>query len=355
MVSAQPAENRTLPALFGAQVARRPDATALTAESGSMSYAELDARVARAAAVLHDRGVRRGTPVGVCLERGTAVIVAMLAVMRAGGVYVPLDPAYPAERLRYMTDDSGIGLVITQPSVAERVPDGPRRLLLAELDDPATAGAPAVELGPDDAAYMIYTSGSTGRPKGVVVTHRGIADLARTQRERMEVTPDSRVLQFASPSFDAAVFEVTKSLLNGAALVVLDRGGLAGAELTRAMRDFEVTHATLPPAVLPTMDPEELPGLAALMVAGEACPGELVDLWSRGRRMYNGYGPTEATVCATMSTPMSGSGTPPLGTSVEGTEVYVLDARLRPVPAGATGELYIAGEAWPAATGAAPT
>ncbi|MFJ8663640.1 amino acid adenylation domain-containing protein [Streptomyces sp. NPDC093795] len=344
MASAQHAEYRTLPALFGAQVARRPDATALMAESGSMSYTELDARVGRAAAVLHGHGVRRGTPVGVCLERGTALVVSMLAVMRAGGVYVPLDPAYPVERLRYMTDDSGIGLVITQPSVAEVVPDGPQRLLVADLDDAARADAPAVELGPDDAAYMIYTSGSTGRPKGVVVTHRGIADLSRTQRERMEVTPDSRVLQFASPSFDAAVFEVTKSLLNGAALVVLDRGGLAGAELAQALRDFEVTHATLPPAVLPTMNPEDLPGLTALMVAGEACPGELVDLWSRGRRMYNGYGPTEATVCATMSEPMSGSGTPPLGVSVEGTEVYVLDERLRPVPAGATGELYIAGE-----------
>ncbi|MEU9983526.1 amino acid adenylation domain-containing protein, partial [Streptomyces sp. NPDC050856] len=344
MVPAQHAESRTLPALFGAQVAHRPDATALMAESGSTSYAELDARVARAAAVLHGHGVRRGTPVGVCLERGTALVVSMLAVMRAGGVYVPLDPAYPAERLRYMTDDSGIGLVITQPSVADRVPDGPGRLLLADLDDAPAAGAPAPELGPDDAAYMIYTSGSTGRPKGVVVTHRGIADLARTQRERMEVTPGSRVLQFASPSFDAAVFEVTKSLLNGAALVVLDRGGLAGAELAGALRDFEVTHVTLPPAVLPTMDPEGLPGLAALMVAGEACPGELVDLWSRGRRVYNGYGPTETTVCATMSAPMNGSGTPPLGVAVEGTEVYVLDDRLRPVPAGATGELYIAGE-----------
>ncbi|MEV2200359.1 amino acid adenylation domain-containing protein [Streptomyces fradiae] len=344
MAFAQHAENRTLPALFGAQVARRPDAIALMAESGSMCYAELDARVARAAAVLHGRGVRRGTLVGVCLERGTALIVSMLAVMRAGGVYVPLDPAHPEERLRYMADDSGLGLVVTQPSVAGRLPDRVRRVLLTDLDDAAAADAPAPELGPDDAAYMIYTSGSTGRPKGVVVTHRGIADLSRTQRERMEVTPGSRVLQFASPSFDASVFEVTKSLLNGATFVVLDRGGLAGAELTRVLRDFRVTHATLPPAVLPTMNPDDVPGLTALMVAGEACPGELVDLWSRGRRVYNGYGPTEATVCATMSAPLGGSGTPPLGVPVEGTRVYVLDDTLRPVPAGATGELYIAGE-----------
>ncbi|MFI9000578.1 amino acid adenylation domain-containing protein [Streptomyces sp. NPDC053541] len=353
MVPVPHAENRTLPALFGAQAARRPDAPALAAETGTTSYAELDARVTRAAAALHGHGVRRGTLVGVCLERGVELVVSLLAVMRAGGVYVPLDPAYPAERLRYMVDDSGLGLVVTQPSVADRVPDGPRRLLAAELDGPegpegpeggAAGEVPDPGTGPDDAAYMIYTSGSTGRPKGVVVTHRGVADLARTQRDRMGVTPASRVLQFASPSFDAAVFEITKSLLNGATLVVLGRGGLAGAELTRALREFEVTHATLPPAVLPTMDPGELPGLTALMVAGEACPGELVDLWARGRSMFNGYGPTETTVCATMSAPMSGSGTPPLGDPVDGTEVHVLDERLRPVPAGAVGELYVAGE-----------
>ncbi|XIE81104.1 AMP-binding protein [Streptomyces sp. SBR177] len=133
MVPVPHAENRTLPALFGAQAARRPDAPALAAETGTTSYAELDARVTRAAAALHGHGVRRGTLVGVCLERGVELVVSLLAVMRAGGVYVPLDPAYPAERLRYMVDDSGLGLVVTQPSVADRVPDGPRRLLAAEL------------------------------------------------------------------------------------------------------------------------------------------------------------------------------------------------------------------------------
>ncbi|GAA2931350.1 amino acid adenylation domain-containing protein [Streptomyces enissocaesilis] len=349
MASARNAENRTFQELFGAHVAHRPDAVALVSESGTMSYAELDERVARVASALRARGVRRGTLVGVCLERGAGVVVCALAVMRTGGVYLPLDPKYPLERLQYMVDDSGVGTVITQSSLAAAVPRTDRRLVLDELagdtaDDAVPDTAPVAECGPDDAAYMIYTSGSTGRPKGVVVTHRGIADLARTQRERMLVTPDSRVLQFASPSFDAAVFELTMSLLNGAALVALSQDRLAGDELARAIRDFQVTHATLPPAVLPTMSPEDVPTLAVLMVAGEACPGELVDLWSRERRMYNGYGPTETTVCATMSEPMSGRGTPPLGTDVEGTEVYLLDDHLRHVPAGSTGELYIAGE-----------
>ncbi|PLW72727.1 Non-ribosomal peptide synthetase module, partial [Streptomyces sp. DJ] len=209
----------------------------------------------------------------------------------------------------------------------------------------AGAAAQEVPLGPDDAAYVIYTSGSTGRPKGVVVTHRGIADLARTQRVRMNVRPESRVLQFASPSFDAAVFELCMALLNGAALVAPDRPvGLAGGELADALRRHRITHVTLPPAVLPTVPSTDLPDLVSMMVAGEACSGELAGLWSQGRDLFNGYGPTETTVCATMSEPLNGDGTPPLGTAVDGTAVRLLDAHLRPVPPGATGELYVAGE-----------
>src|SRR5690606_32489462 len=208
----------------------------------------------------------------------------------------------------------------------------------------ASAPAPRFDLGLDDAAYVIYTSGSTGTPKGVVVTHRGIAALARTQRVRMRVRSDSRVLQFASPSFDASVFEVCMALLNGAALVVQPRERLLGDALVRTLRGHRITHVTLPPAVLPGLSPEGLDDLESLMVAGEACPGELVDLWSRGRCVFNGYGPTESTVCATMSAPLSGAGRPPIGRAVDGTSVYVLDDALRPVGAGVSGELYIAGE-----------
>ncbi|PLW74220.1 non-ribosomal peptide synthetase, partial [Streptomyces sp. DJ] len=357
----------TLVGLFAEQVALRPDAVAVAVADadadadadgrGELTYAELDARSDRIARALLDLGVTRGSFVGVCLERGPDLTASFLGAVKAGAAYLPLDPEYPAERLQYMVDDSGVEVVITQRSVADGVPATPRRLLLDDLPDPQGSQEPQESQDPqggdaaprvlpalDDAAYVIYTSGSTGRPKGVVVTHRGIADFARTQRTRLNVRPESRVLQFASPSFDATVFELCMSLLNGATLVVPTRARLVGDELARVLREQRVSHALLPPAVLPTLSASELPGLTHLMVGGEACSGELAGLWSQGRDLHNCYGPTETTVCATMSEPLNGDGTPPLGTAVDGTAVRLLDAHLRPVPPGATGELYVAGE-----------
>ncbi|MDE3722560.1 amino acid adenylation domain-containing protein [Nocardiopsis sp. N85] len=347
MSSPQAPAARTFPELFAARAARRPEATALVTESGTLTYASLAELVERRARGLLLHGVRPGDIVGVHLERGRDTVVSLLAIMRAGAAHLPLDPAYPAERLAYMITDSGAGTVITANAVSTPLPDGVRALTTAEADAGAgavgnTAPTDARPL-PDDIAYVIYTSGSTGRPKGVLVTHRGIGDLAATQRVRMEVTVDSRILQFASPSFDASVFEVCMALLNGAALVVLPRPRLLGEELISSLREHRITHVTLPPAVLPGLSPTDLTGLRAVMVAGEACPSEIVNLWSRGRRMYNGYGPTETTVCATMSAPLSGNDVPPIGRAVDGTTVHVLDERLRPVPEGGIGELYISG------------
>ncbi|MEU1352294.1 amino acid adenylation domain-containing protein, partial [Streptomyces sp. NPDC005795] len=202
------------------------------------------------------------------------------------------------------------------------------------------------ETGPEVAvdirhpAYVIYTSGSTGRPKGVVVSHAGVAGLVATQVDRLGVKPGSRVLQFASPSFDASFWDLCSALLTGAALV------LAPAETPLdALTDpsLAVTHVTLPPSALAALDTAALTA-TTLVVAGEACPPELVERWVPGRRMINAYGPTETTVCATMSDPLSpGSGVPPIGRAVAGFRVYVLDERLRLVPPGVEGELYVAG------------
>ncbi|RCV59894.1 non-ribosomal peptide synthetase [Marinitenerispora sediminis] len=339
---AVPGAARPVPDLFDERVLAGPEGTALVTESGTLSYAELRDRVDRLAVVLVESGITRGAFVGVCVHRGAESVVAPLAVMRAGGVYLPLDPAHPRRRLEYMLADSGARLLLAQGRLLDAPPEGVRRIPVERADD--TAARPVrADLGPDDAAYLIYTSGSTGRPKGVVVPHRGVADLARTQRERMRVRPDSRVLQFASPGFDAAVFELCMALLNGAALVVPPRERLLGDALARTLREHRVTHAVLPPAVLPGLPGADLPDLGTMMVAGEACPGELADTWSRGRVLLNGYGPTETTVCATMSAPLSGGGTPPLGRAVDGTAVYVLDAGLRPVGPGGVGELYVGG------------
>ncbi|MFJ6598855.1 amino acid adenylation domain-containing protein, partial [Streptomyces violaceusniger] len=202
-----------------------------------------------------------------------------------------------------------------------------------------------VPLSVDHPAYVIYTSGSTGRPKGVVVTHRGLASFCGTEAERFFVTPDSRVLQFASPSFDAAVLEVCMALPHGAALVVPPPGPLVGDALTDVLGGQRITHALIPPAALAGVTPAGLTDFRTLVVGGEACPAELVERWSPGRRMVNAYGPTESTVAATTSGPLiPGAGAPPIGRPVWNTSALVLDERLRLAPVGVVGELYIAGE-----------
>ncbi|MBL1121172.1 AMP-binding protein, partial [Streptomyces sp. 110] len=205
--------------------------------------------------------------------------------------------------------------------------------------------APVVSVSVDDVAYVIYTSGSTGRPKGVAVTHRGIGNLVSAQIDRFEVGADARVLQLASLSFDASVWEMFMALLSGAALVVADPDRLPpNGSLGATATAMGVTHMTVSPSVLATV--EELPGsLGTVVVASEVCPPGLVERWAPGRRMVNAYGPTEVTVCATMSEPLeaSGSGPVPIGRPITNTRAFVLDELLHPVPAGVLGELYIAG------------
>jgi len=190
---------------------------------------------------------------------------------------------------------------------------------------------------------VIYTSGSTGTSKGVVVTHAGLSALAAAQVERFGVTRRSRVLQFATLSFDAAVSEMLMALSSGAALVLAPAQALSGEALHRLLVEQRISHATIPPAVLATLERTEDLSLECLVVAGEACPPALIAQWSPGLRMINAYGPTESTVCATMSAPLQGEVTAPIGTPIGGTRVYVLDAALEPVPVGVSGELYISG------------
>ncbi|MER6031537.1 amino acid adenylation domain-containing protein [Streptomyces sp. NPDC001851] len=193
-------------------------------------------------------------------------------------------------------------------------------------------------------AYVIYTSGSTGRPKGVVVSHTGIASLSAAQQDLFDVGPGARVLQFASPSFDAAAWELVMALTTGATLVMAPPARLAAGEpLAELLAEQRVTHATLPPALLAELPPGALPPGMTLVVAGEACAPEQVGRWSAGRRMVNAYGPTETTVCATASRPLSGAVSPPIGGPIVNARVHVLDAGLRPVPDGVAGELYVSG------------
>ncbi|UYB44836.1 amino acid adenylation domain-containing protein [Streptomyces sp. Je 1-4] len=338
----------TMPELFETWVANDPQAPAVVFEDLVLSYAEVAERANRLARLLVQQGVGPERVVALAVPRSPEMVVAALAVHKAGGAYLPVDPEYPAERIAYMLDDARPTCLLTLTGVALPETGCPRLL----LDDPAVVAAlneqPATPLAPraglQHPAYVIYTSGSTGRPKGVEVTHAGVASLAATHAEAFAVGPRSRVLQFASLSFDAAAWELIMALTTGAALVVAPAPRLApGEPLARLLAEQRVTHATLPPAALGVMAPDSLPAGMTLVVAGEACAPELVGRWSAGRRMVNAYGPTEATVCATMSEPLSGAQVPPIGGPILNARVYVLDASLRPVPAGVAGELYVTG------------
>ncbi|MGN9908427.1 amino acid adenylation domain-containing protein [Phytohabitans sp. LJ34] len=308
----------SFPELVARRAAATPGAVAVVDGPRRLDYAALDAWADRLAHHLAGAGVRPGAVVALRAPRGVENVVGMLGVMRARAVYLPVDPDYPAERIAALLADAGPVLTLTPPRVR------------AVRDAPAPPPSPPP--GPDDPAYLVYTSGSTGRPNGVLVPHRGLAGLAAAQIERFGIAPGGRVLQFASPSFDAAVAEVVTTLVAGATLVIAPLDGA------------DVTHVTLPPSVLATLRRGDLPETATLVVAGEACPPELVARWAPGRRMVNAYGPTEATVCATMSQPLSiEDGAPPIGRPIAGTGAYVLDAALRPLPPGVAGELYLAG------------
>ena len=306
--TARAVPSATLPELFAAQVARTPDAVAVVFEDQSLTYGELDAGANQLAHHLRALGVGPETVVGLCVERSPEMLIGLIGILKAGGAYLPLDPDYPHERLAFMLEDGRAPVLITQSAVLDRLPANGARIVRLDADWPAIAAqpisAPALALDPHNTAYVIYTSGSTGTPKGVAVTHGGIPNLAAAQIDRFAIGPEARVLQFASPSFDAAISEIATVLISGATLI-LPTAERSGEVLASLIRQQKVSHATLAPVLLTGL-PEDL-SLATLVVAGDACSPDVVARWSPGRRMINAYGPTETTVCATMSEPLVGA------------------------------------------------
>ncbi|HEX8276433.1 MAG TPA: amino acid adenylation domain-containing protein, partial [Longimicrobiaceae bacterium] len=356
--------------LFAAQAERTPEALAVVSGEDTLTYGELDTRADRLARRLVGLGAGLEVRVGVCMERSAGMVVAMLAVLRAGAAYLPLDPAYPAERLAYMLADSGARVLVTQAALRGLLPaEGVRTVLVdgsgsaeyevrstlhtAESADDGSSSAlshsrtPALphSPSPDSAAYVIYTSGSTGRPKGVVVTHANAANLLPRAVRTFGAEPGGAVLQTASMSFDASLLEVFVALLSGAALHVADRETvLAPERLAALLRERQIGVWVSTPALLDSVPEADLPALRTISTGGERCSSETAARWSRGRRLVNMYGPTETTIYTTAHECAPGvAEAPPIGRPVEGARVYVLDPWGEPAPVGVPGELYVAG------------
>ena len=343
-------EDKCIHQLFEEQVERTPNAVAVVFEREQLTYQQLNQRANQLAGHLIQLGVGPDVLVGLCIERSLEMIVGLLAILKAGGAYVPIDPAYPGERISFILEDAAVSVLLTQQSLVETLPLSTAKLLC--LDALGAAVALESEKNPnsgaiaDNLAYIIYTSGTTGKPKGVLLNHRGLCNLATTQSKLLQVGGDSRFLQFASLSFDVSISEIFITLTSGASLYLARRESLIpGLQLIQLLRDRGITHADLPPSALAVMPEAELPSLQVIIVGGEACPPDLAEKWSPGRRFFNAYGPTESTVSATIAeyNPNSHSQKLPIGRAIANTQVYILDRHLQPIPVGIPGELYIGG------------
>ncbi|AVH63712.1 non-ribosomal peptide synthetase [Nostoc sp. 'Peltigera membranacea cyanobiont' N6] len=334
--------------LFEEQSLRTPEAVAVVFENQQLTYHELNCRANQLAHYLRSNGVGADVLVGICVERSLEMLVGLLGILKAGGAYVPLDPEYPQDRLKFMLEDAQVPVLISQQRLLDRLPEYQGKLIC--LDEVWSEilqnkqNNPIEVVTPTDLANVIYTSGSTGKPKGVMVEHSGLCNLAQAQIQAFGLDGDSRVLQFASFSFDACISEILMALGSGARLYLGTKDSIMpGMPLIERLKNDAITHVTLPPSALAILPVEELSTLQAIVVAGEACPVELMRQWSKGRNFFNAYGPTEASVCAAIAkcTPLDQKTS--IGRPIDNTQIYILDQNLQPVPVGVPGELHIGG------------
>ncbi|WP_433671224.1 amino acid adenylation domain-containing protein [Nocardia sp. CA-136227] len=353
-VSGDPAvPERVLPELLAATHARDPGAVAVECGDRQWTYDELDMESNRLARTLIGLGAGPETNVAIGLPRCYESVLAVWAVAKSGAAFVPVDPRTPGERVEHMLADSGVAVGITLSEWKDRLPGSVRWLVLDDPDfaaevarSPALPVTDAERIRPvrlDHPMYVIYTSGSTGVPKGVVVSHRGLANLAAEQCSRFDIGPGARVLHAASPIFDAAILELLWAFASGGRLVIAPPAVLGGIELAQLISQHAVTHAALTPTALGTVDPAGLRHLGTVVIGGEAPPPGLVSRWAPGRKLFNTYGPAEATIQTDAGAPMVPGETATIGGPIRGVGEIVLDAWLRPVPVGVVGELYLTG------------
>ncbi|MEW6732927.1 MAG: amino acid adenylation domain-containing protein, partial [Acidobacteriota bacterium] len=342
------AQDRCIHELFEQQVTQTPDATAVIFNREILTYRELNEEANQLAHYLRRLGVGPEVLVGICLPRSFDMVIAILAVLKAGGAYVPLDPSYPRKRLLFMLNDCQSLVLLTQQGLLEEWQESNTHVVCLDLLTEALLAENKENLIgyaiSSNLAYVIYTSGSTGWPKGVMLTHQGVCNLAKVEIESFQLHPHSRVLQFASLSFDASVWELCMALLAGATIcLATPEQLLPGLHLSNTLHDYSITIATFPPSALAVMPVEEFSALETIIIAGETCPANIVSEWSTGRRFFNAYGPTEVTVCASFGECNKNEPSTSIGRPIANTEIYILDRQGEVVPIGVCGEIYIGG------------
>ncbi|PBA40961.1 non-ribosomal peptide synthetase [Mycobacterium avium] len=334
----------SIPQAFAEHVQRTPDAVAVTFGATSLTYAQLDEASNRLGHLLADHGVGPGDCVAVMFPRCADAIVSMLAVLKTGAAYVPIDPAHASSRMDFVLADAAPSAVITTSDLRSRLDD--HDLLVIDVHDPAVEAQPGTALpwpAPENTAYIIYTSGTTGTPKGVAIPHLNVTWLIESLDAGLP--PGNVWTQCHSSAFDFSVWEIFGALLRGRRLLVVPESVASSPEDFHALLVAEqVSVLTQTPSAVAMLSPEGLES-TALVVAGEACPTDVVDRWAApGRVMLDAYGPTETTVCASISTPLkAGDPVVSIGSPIAGAAMFVLDKWLQPVPAGVVGELYLAG------------
>ncbi|MCF6674112.1 non-ribosomal peptide synthetase, partial [Mycobacterium avium] len=333
----------SVPELFATQVARAPQDVALVCEGRSLTYRQLDEASNRLAHLLAGLGAGPGQSVALLFSRSAEAVASILAVLKTGAAYLPIDPAAPETRIGFMLADAKPVAALSTAELAGRL-EG-HGMTVIDVNDPRIQDRPATALpvpAADGVAYVIYTSGTTGVPKGVAVTHRNVTQLLGSLDAGLP--PAGVWSQCHSYAFDVSVWEIFGALLRGGRLVVVPEDVTrAPEELHDVLVNEQVSVLTQTPSAVAMLSPQGLESVS-LVVVGEACPAEVVDRWSPGRVMVNAYGPTETTMCVAISAPLApGMGSPPIGVPVDGAGLFVLDAWLRPVPPGVVGELYVGG------------
>lgn len=333
---------------FQHHVARAPDSVALVVEGRETTYGKLHRKSNQLARKLRDIGVKPGTTVAICLPRSEHLLVGVLAILKSGGAYVPLDPTHPPARLGEILGDAEPVAVLTTAKLAELLPAE----VTAIVVDTDAAGWQAysdedlpLAAKPGDLAYVLYTSGSTGKPKGVLIEHRNVVRFIGSVQRLFELTPADRVLGFAAMTFDVSVFEMFAALLTGARLYLATDDERVSTERLQALMEASgITVIDLPPTVMTLLEPERFETLRIVFAGGEAFPGDLVNRWGRGRRFFNGYGPTECTVTMIVEECRGDwRSSPPIGLPMDNHIALVLNDALEPVPVGVAGELVIGG------------